>query len=198
MAEMTTKSKERRAITTIRNIVNGLGENSYVGTAMEGVLEIAEQNIEYDAAFSLKGQKELAERNERELKLKNEQQEEEIKSLNEELEDLKGRYERLADQKREQEERLMKQLQELQEEKDRYEMPEDLFDGLERMLDEVEFKAVKDMNEAAILMSEYVGETNVSPNIYDAAKRFREYRRTLTSCKKLRKELNERYSFIKG
>lgn len=36
---MTTKDQERQAITEIRRIVEGLGENSYVGTAMEGVKE---------------------------------------------------------------------------------------------------------------------------------------------------------------
>lgn len=42
---MTTKEQERQAIEKIRKIVEGLGENSYVGFAMEGVLELAEENI---------------------------------------------------------------------------------------------------------------------------------------------------------
>lgn len=42
---MTTKDQERQAIEKIRKIVEGLGENSYVGFAMEGVLELAEDNI---------------------------------------------------------------------------------------------------------------------------------------------------------
>lgn len=42
---MTTKEQERQAIEKIRKIVEGLGENSYVGFAMEGVLELAEDNI---------------------------------------------------------------------------------------------------------------------------------------------------------
>lgn len=42
---MTTKDQERQAIEEIRKIVEGLGENSYVGFAMEGVLELAEENI---------------------------------------------------------------------------------------------------------------------------------------------------------
>lgn len=40
---MTTKDQERQAIEKIRKIVEGLGENSYVGFAMEGVLELAKQ-----------------------------------------------------------------------------------------------------------------------------------------------------------
>ncbi|MEA4933103.1 MAG: hypothetical protein VB071_05890 [Lawsonibacter sp.] len=57
---MTTKTQEREALQKIQKIVAGLGESSYVGTAFEGCFDIAEQNIEYDAAFSLKGQLELA------------------------------------------------------------------------------------------------------------------------------------------
>lgn len=45
---MTTKDQERQAIEEIRKIVEGLGENSYVGFAMEGVLELAEENIRED------------------------------------------------------------------------------------------------------------------------------------------------------
>lgn len=56
-----TKEQERAAIAKIRKIVDSLGENSYVGTALEGCLEIADQNIEYDAADSLRGRLEIAE-----------------------------------------------------------------------------------------------------------------------------------------
>lgn len=37
---MTTKDQERQAIEKIRKIVEGLGENSYVGFAMDGILEL--------------------------------------------------------------------------------------------------------------------------------------------------------------
>jgi chromosome segregation ATPase len=50
---MTTKEQERKALEKIRAIVAELGENSYVGTALMGTFELAEQNIEFDAAFSL-------------------------------------------------------------------------------------------------------------------------------------------------
>lgn len=70
---MTTKEQERQAIEKIRKIVEGLGENSYLGTAMEGVLEVAEQNIVDDAAYSLKGRAEIAEKRESELKKENEE-----------------------------------------------------------------------------------------------------------------------------
>ncbi len=51
---ITTKEQERNALEEIRKIVKSLGENSYVATAFAGCFEIAEENIEYDAAYSLK------------------------------------------------------------------------------------------------------------------------------------------------
>lgn len=57
---MTTKDQERQAIEEIRKIVEGLGENSYVGFAMEGVLELAEENIREDTAYSMKRCAEIA------------------------------------------------------------------------------------------------------------------------------------------
>ena len=80
---MTTKEQERQAIQKIRKIVEGLGENSYVGTAMEGVLEIADQNIEFDAAFSLKGAAESAEKRAAELEENNRQQVGSLETLSE-------------------------------------------------------------------------------------------------------------------
>ncbi len=51
---MATKEQERNAFEEIKKIVESLGENSYVATAFAGCFEIAEENIEYDAADSLK------------------------------------------------------------------------------------------------------------------------------------------------
>lgn len=51
---MATKAQERKALEQIRKIVEGLGENSYIGTAMEGVWEMAEENIENDFGNSAK------------------------------------------------------------------------------------------------------------------------------------------------
>lgn len=73
---MTTKEQERKALERIRKIVESLGEQSYIGTAFEGCFEKAEENIEYDAAFSWKGEAECerkkaqaVEQNYRELQL---------------------------------------------------------------------------------------------------------------------------------
>lgn len=49
-----TKDQERQAIEEIRKIVENLGENSYVGAAMDGVLELAEDNIKNDFTQSMK------------------------------------------------------------------------------------------------------------------------------------------------
>lgn len=47
------KEQERKALESIRAIVATLGPNSYLATAFEGCLQDAEDNIEYDAAFSM-------------------------------------------------------------------------------------------------------------------------------------------------
>ena len=51
---MTTKEQERKALAQIQKIVAGLGEDSYIGMAFEGVFEVAEENINNDWACSLK------------------------------------------------------------------------------------------------------------------------------------------------
>ena len=51
---MTTKEQERKALTQIKKIVESLGEMSYIGTALEGCLQDAEENIENDFACSMK------------------------------------------------------------------------------------------------------------------------------------------------
>ncbi len=60
---ITTKEQERKALAQIKDILAGLGEGSYVGTAFEGCCEIAESNIENDWACSMKDRAEAAEKN---------------------------------------------------------------------------------------------------------------------------------------
>ena len=55
-----TKDQEREALEKIKAILDTLGLDSYVGTAFEGCLEIAEENIENDFAFSMKQRVEAA------------------------------------------------------------------------------------------------------------------------------------------
>ena len=51
---MTTKEQERKALEQIRKIVEGLGEDSYIGIAFEGCFEKAAENIDNDWACSWK------------------------------------------------------------------------------------------------------------------------------------------------
>lgn len=84
---MTTKDQERKALEQIRKIVESLGENSYIGTAFEGCFEMAEDNIKYDTAFSMKTERDNAEFAEEQLRAKVKDQEEEIKALRESAEE---------------------------------------------------------------------------------------------------------------
>lgn len=51
---MATKAEERKALEQIRKIIEGLGNDSYIGIAVEGMLEDAAENIENDFALSMK------------------------------------------------------------------------------------------------------------------------------------------------
>lgn len=59
---MTTKEQELKALAQIKKIVDGLGEDSYIGTAFDGCFEIAETNIDNDWACSMKQRAESAEK----------------------------------------------------------------------------------------------------------------------------------------
>lgn len=59
---MTTKEQERKALDQIKKIIAGLGENSYIATAMDGMIEDAEENIENDFAMSWKDRAQTAEK----------------------------------------------------------------------------------------------------------------------------------------
>lgn len=50
-----TKAEEREALAKIREILSGLGDDSYVGKAFEGCIEQAEENICSDWMLSWKG-----------------------------------------------------------------------------------------------------------------------------------------------
>lgn len=94
---MATKEQERTALKKIQKIIDGLGEDSYIGTALEGCLEVAEENIEYDAAFSMQDRLESARQEADEAKA-------EIEKCRAEIERLKKKVESLSEQlEREQE-----------------------------------------------------------------------------------------------
>lgn len=49
-----TRQTERDTLAAIMDLVADLGPNSYIGAAFDGVFEVAEENIENDACFSMK------------------------------------------------------------------------------------------------------------------------------------------------
>lgn len=58
---MTTKQQERDALNIIREIVDDLGEDSYIAMAFTGCFQDAEENIENDFALSMHGRWQYAE-----------------------------------------------------------------------------------------------------------------------------------------
>lgn len=186
---MTTKEQERQAIAKIRRIVEGLGENSYIGFAMDGVLEVAEQNIEDDAAYSMKERMEIAERREQERRERAKKLEEGLKAAQTELAQGKAWW-------KEQQADLKKQLQEAQTLAERYKMPEDMYKSLWMIVSDGEERTQQGMMNSAFLMQSYVGdtdETEISPKIREAAKRFRKRRERLQEYKTLLKMLESKY-----
>jgi len=83
---MTTKEQERKVLAQIKKLVDGLGADSYIGTAFEGCWEIAEQNIENDWACSMKDRAETAERKFNALELRYKQDTEHLRAVKEHLE----------------------------------------------------------------------------------------------------------------
>lgn len=143
---MTTKEQERQAIEEIRKIVEGLGENSYVGFAMEGVLELAEENIREDTAYSMKRSTEIAQEQTDELK-------EEIKILkkrNETIHRAEMENKAAANGLSLKNERLRKEIKEIKENQ----IPEELMHECYCMAYDKEAGAQKKMEQAADQMAE--------------------------------------------
>lgn len=156
---MTTKEQERQAIQKIRKIVESMGENSYLATAMEGVLEMAEENIEYDAAFSLKGKAEIAEKEASDLKKENEELRKTLK------------------EKKESVDRWESKCNEAYSELERYTLPEWMQRELGKMVQTGLERVNREINEAADGMADAIGEQgNLAPQAADHAKQYREKR----------------------
>lgn len=83
---MTTKEQERKVLEQIAKLVEGLGEDSYIGTAFEGCFDIAKQNIENDWACSMKDRAETAERKLNALELRYKQDTEHLQGVKTHLE----------------------------------------------------------------------------------------------------------------
>lgn len=89
---MTTKEQERKVLAQIVKLVEGLGEDSYIGTAFEGCFEIAKQNIENDWACSMKDRAETAERKLNALELRYKQDVDHLQGVKEHLEKELNEY----------------------------------------------------------------------------------------------------------
>lgn len=110
-----TKDQECEALEKIKAILDTLGLDSYVGTAFEGCLEIAEENIENDFAFSMKQRVEAA-------VVENSRLKERVKELEDKLAESEKDYEAahaaahlVADEKDAEIQGLKTQVQELSE-----------------------------------------------------------------------------------
>lgn len=110
-----TKDQEREALEKIKAILDTLGPDSYVGTAFEGCLEIAEENIENDFACSMKQRVEA-------VVIENTRLKEKVKELEDKLAESEKDYEAahaaahlVADEKDAEIQRLKTQVQELSE-----------------------------------------------------------------------------------
>jgi len=110
-----TKDQEREALEKIKAILDTLGPDSYVGTAFEGCIEDAEENIENDFACSMKQKVEA-------VVIENTRLKEKVKELEDKLAESEKDYEAahaaahlVADEKDAEIQRLKTQVQELSE-----------------------------------------------------------------------------------
>ena len=175
---MTTKDQERQAIEKIRKIVEGLGENSYVGFAMEGVLELAEENIRDDTAYSMKRSAEIAQEQTDELK-------EEIKTLkkrNETIHRAEIENKDAANRLSLENERLRKEIKENQ-------IPEELMHECYCMAYDKEAEAVGKMERAADQMAAAIiaGE-----DVHGFAEEYKKQKANRSRYRKVMEELDKR------
>ena len=99
-----TKEQEREALEKIKAMVEELGPQSYLKTAFTGVYEVAEMNIEEDAAYSFPGRISLLEEQLREMGSKYNAARSDVEVLNSQLdhvrEQLAAAQEQIATLKR--------------------------------------------------------------------------------------------------
>lgn len=92
----TTKEQERKALEKIKRIVSELGDDSYVATAFEGCIELAEENITNDFALSMKSRCESAENTILDCKNKITELEENLNTTRADYDDLMVRMKDLS------------------------------------------------------------------------------------------------------
>lgn len=92
--ETASKEQERDALNKISGIIESLGQDSYVGTAFDGCLEIAELNIRDDALDSLKHRLEKAEKDLENMRDQDAKNREKMEALQRKIQYLEMRLER--------------------------------------------------------------------------------------------------------
>lgn len=92
---MTTKAQERKALEQIRKIVEGLGEESYIGRAFEGCFEMAQENIDNDFWNSPKECLRNARDNADEQRKKVQELKQELQEAKEDTQEWIKKYDRL-------------------------------------------------------------------------------------------------------
>lgn len=84
-----TKEQERETLEKIKAMVAELGPQSYLKTAFEGVFEIAEMNIDEDAAYSFPGRVSLLEEQLKEMGSKYNAARSDVEVLNSQLDHVR-------------------------------------------------------------------------------------------------------------
>ncbi len=161
-----TKAQERAAVEEIKAIVDALGTDSYVATALHGCLDDAERNIADDAAYSMHDRWQTAQRRCEELEQKVETLEEAIISERETTAAYKCHYEELEEKVMSDDDRY-----------DLYRLVCEKLDELDRLLKEAE---------AAIIENAEHPETEA---FKDAVKQQRAYASSKAHYKELQKKV---------
>lgn len=98
---MTTKAQERKALEQIINIVEGLGEGSYLSMAFDGCFEMAESNIDNDFGNSPKEAITTLRKKYEEAKAEADDKREAYKMLNDRFDAVMRNHEKEIDKKNE-------------------------------------------------------------------------------------------------
>lgn len=97
---MATKQQEREALAKIAEIIKGLGQDSYIAAALDGCLDVAEENINNDFMCSMKERAEAAQKEADSLRVENRKQADGLQALSEAVsqkqKSIDGRDEQIA------------------------------------------------------------------------------------------------------
>ena len=164
MSNIATKDQERQALAKIKNIVEGLGPDSYIGTAFQGVLEDAAQNIEDDAAYSQYERAEAATKK--------------LDAATERLKELGGLVDSLKEQLRQQEIKIAKHT-----------LPVDLYQDLWVFVTAEGEESRKRMASAADIMAE-MADTPTDIAFTRSVTLYREAKARAEKCERMASELD--------